>query len=199
HSAESEPASVQYQWERLHAALAQLPRRPALIHAANSAAALRGRAYAADLVRPGIFLYGGHAGEAAPRPVVSLRARVVAVRRVRPGDTVSYGAVWRAESAATVATFGLGYADGLPRASALANRPARLVELAGRTLPIVGRVTMDMTMIAAGEQAVRVGDVVTVYGGLVSLDAQARAAGTIAYELLTSLGPRLPRRYLGAP
>jgi alanine racemase len=199
HSAECDPDSIACQWERFRVALDRLPRRPRLVHAANSGAALRGRTYAADLVRPGIYLYGGDAGGPAPRPVAALRARVVAVRRVHPGDTVSYGATWRADRSQTIATIAAGYADGLPRAGRVEGRPGRLVELHGRAVPIVGRVTMDMTMIAAGEYPVAVGDVVTVFGGAVSLDDQARSAGTIAYELLTSLGPRLPRRYHGAP
>jgi alanine racemase len=199
HSADSDPASVASQWERFHAVLSALPRRPLLVHAANSAAALRGAAFAGNLVRPGIFLYGGEAGGPAPRPVASLRARVVAVRRIGAGDPVSYGAAWRAPGPTTIATAAVGYADGLPRAAEVASRPDRLVELRGRPVTIAGRVTMDMTMLATGDGPAAVGDVVTVFGGIVSLDAQARAAGTIAYELLTSLGARLPRRYAGAP
>nr|MBA3344768.1 alanine racemase [Gemmatimonadales bacterium] len=80
HSADANPASADVQWERFQGALGRLPRRPPLVHAANSAAALRGRCFAGDLVRPGIFLYGGAAGGAAPRPVAALRARVLAVR-----------------------------------------------------------------------------------------------------------------------
>ena len=197
HSADTDPASVESQWDRLQAVAARLPRRPPLVHAANSAAALRGSRFAGGLVRPGIYLYGGCAGGAVPRPVASLRGRVVAVRRVAAGDPVSYGAAWRAPRATTVATVAVGYADGLPRAAAVAGQPVRMVELGGRLVPIVGRVTMDMSMIAVDDGAVAVGDVVTVFGGLVSLDAQAAAAGTISYELLTSLGARLPRRYLG--
>ena len=197
HSAEADAATVRCQWDRFQASLAALPRRPALVHAANSAAALAGRTYAADLVRPGIFLYGGEAGSVEPRPVAALRARVVAIRRVGRGDTVSYGATWQAERATTVATVGVGYADGMHRAAQVAGRPPRMVEHRGALAPVIGRVTMDMTMIAV-DGPVEVGDVVTVFGGRVSLDEQARAAGTISYELLTSLGSRLPRRYTGA-
>ena len=91
HSADSDPASVAIQWDRFQSVLAGLPRRPSLVHAANSAAALRGRSYAADLVRPGIFLYGGRAGDGAPapRPVAALPAPVLAVRRVGPRDSGS--------------------------------------------------------------------------------------------------------------
>jgi alanine racemase len=89
----------------------------------------------------------------------------------------------------------VGYADGLPRAEDLKDGPPRRVELRGRTVPLVGRVTMDMCMAAVDDGVVAVGDVVTVFGGLVSLDEQARGAGTISYELLTALGSRLPRLY----
>jgi alanine racemase len=209
HSADSDPGSASAQWDRLQAVLATMPRRPALIHAANSGAALQGRRFAGDLIRPGIFLYGGaaiHAGAAgptalAPKPVATLRARVVAVRAVAAGETVSYGATWRAPRATTVATLALGYADGFLRAAredagSLASAlPSRVVELGGSLVPVVGRVTMDMTMVDAGEGRPAPGDVATIYGGRVSLDQQAAAAGTIAYELLTALSPRVPRRY----
>jgi alanine racemase len=198
HSADTDADSGRVQWERFRTALSALPRRPALVHAANSAAALRGSAYAADLVRPGIFLYGGQARASgpAPRPVAALRARVLAVRNVRAGDTVSYGAEWRATRPTTVATLGIGYADGLPRAAERRDGlPPRQVELRGRIVPLVGRVTMDMCMAAVDDGGVAVGDVATIFGGLVSLDEQAKAAGTVSYELLTSLGSRLPRRY----
>src|SRR5205814_945318 len=87
-SIRGDTASPDVQWERCQGVLAQLPRRPALIHAANSAASLRGRCYAGDLVRPGIFLYGGAAGRPEPKPVAAFRARVLAVRSVASGETV---------------------------------------------------------------------------------------------------------------
>jgi alanine racemase len=190
HSAETDSASVHRQWRRFQQVLEALPRRPALVHAANSAAALTGPTYAADMVRPGIFLYGGLAGPTIPQPVVRLRARVIAVRTVRAGDTVSYGGTWEAPRDTTIATLAAGYADGIPRA--LGNQGA--VELNGLVVPIVGRVTMDFLMVAV-EGPVAVDDVATIYGGLVSLDEQARHAGTISYELITGLGTRVPRRY----
>ncbi len=202
HSAETDPSSAAVQWERLLGVLAALPRRPALVHAANSGAALQGRAYAGDLIRPGIFLYGGGAGGAAPRPVAALRARVIAVRRIGAGETVSYGATWQAPRETTVATLALGYADGFLRAArdgaAVARDPSgppRVVELNDALVPVIGRVTMDMTMVDAGSGRPSCGDVATIYGGRVSLDQQAAAAGTIAYEMLTALSPRVPRRY----
>ncbi|MGH7578634.1 MAG: alanine racemase [Gemmatimonadales bacterium] len=197
HSADTDPESVGIQWRRFQEVLSRFPRRPDLVHAANSAASFHGQTYAGDLVRPGIFLYGGPAGGSAPapKPVAALRARVLAVRAVAAGESVSYGAAWRPARRTTIATLGIGYADGLPRAANLADGGPRLVELRGRTVPLVGRVTMDLCMVAVEDGQVAVGDVATIFGGIVSLDQQARAAGTISYELLTALGPRLPRRY----
>ena len=118
---------------------------------------------------------------------------MAAVRRVAPGESVSYGATWTADRPTTIATLAIGYADGLPRATDRGTAtPPRSIELRGRAVPLVGRVTMDMCMAAVDDGQVAVGDIATIFGGLVQ---QARSAGTIAYELLTSLGPRLPRRY----
>jgi alanine racemase len=192
HSADVDAAATAEQWQRFRRVLEGMPRRPALIHAANSAAALAGAEYAADLVRPGIFLYGGVIpGRPAPATVVRLRAPIVAVRRLRAGDSVSYGATWRAKQATTVATIAAGYADGLPRS--LSNRGQ--VELDGKLRPIVGRVTMDFTMVDMGDDPVAAGDVATIFGGRIALDDQAEAAGTISYELLTGLARRVTRRY----
>ncbi len=171
HSADTDRAATKRQWERFTGALAAFPRRPELVHGANSAAALEGRV-------------------AAAAPVVALRAPVVAVRRIAAGDSVSYGATWTAPEACVIATLGAGYADGVPRA--LSGRGE--VELGGARVPIVGRVTMDMTMVVA-PASVRLGDVATFYGGLIGLEEQAARAGTIGYELLTSIGRRVPRHY----
>jgi alanine racemase len=197
-AAESDTPATRRQWERLQEALRALPRRPAIIHAANSAASLHGKAFAGDLVRPGIFLYGGNAGAMAPRTVVALRGRVVAVRCLAAGDSVGYGATWRADRPVTVATISLGYADGLPRGAPAVGRErhGRTVELNNQLATVVGRITMDMCMVSVDGGAA-LGDVATAYGGLVSLDEHAHAAGTLSYELLTRLGPRVTRRYHG--
>jgi alanine racemase len=194
-SAESDTDTTVRQWDRFQEVVQSLPRRPALVHAANSAAALRGRGFAADLVRPGIFLYGGAAGSPEPRPVAALRGRVVAIRSIAARDTVGYGASWRADRRCVIATISVGYADGFPRAAPVGgSAAARVVEVEGKLASVVGRVTMDMCM-AVVEHDVAIGDVATVFGGLVTLDRQASAAGTISYELLTRLGSRVPRRY----
>jgi alanine racemase len=197
-AAESDTPATRRQWERFQEALRVLPRRPSLIHAANSAASLHGKTFAGDLVRPGIFLYGGGAGGIAPRGVATLRARVVGLRSLAAGDSVGYGATWRADRPVTVATICLGYADGFPRGAPAVGREwhQRTVELNGKLAPVVGRVTMDMCMVCV-DGGVALGDVATAFGGMISLDEQAHAAGTISYELLTRLGSRVARRYQG--
>ena len=200
HSADTAPASVGEQRTRFEHALGSLRRRPGLRHAANSAGIWR-LSEGLDLVRPGIFLYGGHLAPElpAPRPVVALRARVVSLRRVPRGESVSYGAAWRATRDTTVATLSIGYADGVPRSVS----GAGMVILGGRRRPIVGRVTMDMLMVEldSPEQVAR-GDVATLIGGegelSMELDEFAAWSGTISYEVLTRLSPRLPRVYRDA-
>jgi len=193
--AESDPQTTELQWRRFQETLETLPRRPALVHAANSAAALQGSRYAGDLVRPGIFLYGGATGSATPRPVAALRGRVVAIRSLEAGDTVGYGGSWRTNRPCVIATLAVGYADGFPRSARGAEPGGREVELNGRVVPLVARVTMDMCMVLV-DASVSIGDIGTIYGGLVSIGRQAESAGTIPYELLTRIGARVPRRYL---
>ena len=198
HSADTDPAATREQARRFHEVLAALPHRPPLVHLSNSGGALAGAEYGADLARPGIFLYGGNAGPLVPEPVAALRTRVMAVRRLQAGDTVSYGATATLDSDATIATLAIGYGDGVPRALSGQGR----VELNGSLVPIRGRVTMDMTMVEVGEDGgrqVKIGETATIFGGLVSLDAQAALAGTISYELLTAISPRVHRRYQEAP
>ncbi len=199
HSADRRDGSSDEQLARFERAVARLPRRPALLHVANSAAALADRRYAFDLVRPGVFLYGGSPGDGfpEPRPVVSVRARVLAVRRVLAGDSVSYGALWRAARSTTVATLGIGYADGLRRSVGLSGRGAVLIR--GRRCPIIGAVMMDLTMVEVGGEPAQVGDVATVIGaadgGRITLEEFSGWCGELQRAVLTSLGPRLPRIY----
>jgi alanine racemase len=119
---------------------------------------------------------------------------VVATRSIARDDTVGYGAAWRAEQPGVVATLSIGYADGLPRSAGPQGLGPREIELGGTLVPVLGRVTMDMCMVLVN-QDVAIGDIATVYGGMISIDRQAEAAGTISYELLTRLGARLARRY----
>ncbi len=165
-----------------------------LVHCSNSAGALRLRSRTENAVRPGVFLYGGRAFDAPvrPEPVVALRARVVLARDVPAGTTLGYGATYRAARSERWATVALGYGDGLRRG--LGNKGAALV--AGRRAPIVGRVSMNATVVRAPPATVP-GDVVTFLGrdagSEIGLDRFAEAAGTISYEILTGLSPRLPR------
>jgi alanine racemase len=199
HSSEVADGSMQRQLERYHAALARLPRAPRLRHVANSAAALLEPRAALDLVRPGVFLYGGSPGGAVVpgHAVASIRARVASVRRVRAGDTVSYNARWTAPRNTTIATLGIGYADGVPPSLGPQGRGAVL--LAGRHCAIVGTVTMDLTMVDAGDLAVEPGMEATLLGTAggetISLADFAAASGVQPRGVLTGLGNRLPRVY----
>jgi len=197
HSAERRDGTVEQQLERFLGAVARLPRRPTLLHAANSAAALRGKQFALDLVRPGIFLYGGSAADdlPQPRPVISVRARVISVRRIGRGESVSYDASWKASRDTVVATLRCGYADGLRRT--LGTTGQAMVLLRGQRRPIVGFVQMDMTLVETGTLEVQVGDIATIVGEdakeRITLKELADWGGEVPHEVLTGLGPRLPR------
>jgi alanine racemase len=199
HSAD-EPGGpgVLEQWRRLERALEKFPEgmRPPLVHAGNSAAAFRYPQIAADAVRPGIFLFGGAIGEdlPVPRPVASLRARVTLVREVEAGATLGYGATYRASGPERWATVGIGYGDGLPRA--LSNRGHAILH--GRRVPIIGRISMDVTVVdISGIEGVRPGDPVTFIGGegegYIGVDEVAGELGTISYEILTGITQRVER------
>lgn len=170
-----------------------------VIHSANSAASLRRHGYGGDLVRPGIFLYGGSAGPGAvPEPVASLRARVALVKDVPAGWTCGYGATYTARRPERWGTLAIGYGDGLPRALGSAGGEA-LVR--GRRVPIIGRISMDMTVVDLTEvPGARAGDAATLIGRdggeEIGVDRVAAQAGTISYEILTGLGTRLPRLYV---
>ena len=199
HSADRRDGSADAQLERFKTAVGRLARRPALLHVANSAAALRGKAFALDAIRPGICLYGASVGEGLPtgKPVIALRARVVSVRTVQRGESVSYNASWTAPHHTTVATLGIGYADGVRRSLGL--KAEATVLLNGARCPVVGLVTMDLTMVDVGDGRAAVGDVATLVGeadGLGNtLDQVAAWSGMLQHELLAGLGPRLPRIY----
>jgi alanine racemase len=196
-AADDDPDSVAIQTERFRAALAQLGSRPSLVHVANSAGVWR-TAERFDLVRPGLFMYGGRPGPDLPMPkaVAAVRARVVSVRELPPGGTVSYGGDWTAPEATRVATLAIGYADGIPRV--VQSRAAVL--LGGVRRPLVGRVTMDFVMVDVGPGSVVArGDVATIIGAdgrdAITLEEFSAWAGTVSYEILARLGRRLHRAY----
>jgi alanine racemase len=198
YAAEADTDAVQEQYRRFERALGCMPARPRLRHAQNSAGAWRCEAQL-ELVRPGIFLYGGVLAPDLPSPaaVATVRAPIVDLRRLEAGDGVSYGADWRAPAPTWIATLGIGYADGVPRR--VAGRAH--VILHGRLRPVVGRVTMDFIMIDVGASAdeVRIGDVATVMGRdgdhEITVDQYAAWSETISYEALTRFGTRLAREY----
>jgi alanine racemase len=173
---------------------------PARRSLANSGGVFLPAAFRGDLARPGVSLYG-----AAPNaeggnpmaPVVRLSARVIQVRDVAAGQGVGYGLTYAREAPGRIATIAVGYADGWPRA--LSNRGAAYYR--GVRLPIAGRVsmdsiTLDVSALAAHALSLRLGDEVELLGPHQTLEDVARDAGTIPYEILTSLGRRYSRAYL---
>lgn len=193
HSAGSDPAATREQAATFRSVVADLQQAgldPGRLHSANSEALLDSPGPGGDLARPGLFLYGGLGGE----PVVAVRARVLEVREVPAGHTVSYGAEFRTSRRSRLATLGIGYGDGLRRELSGAGS----VLLGGRRVPVRGAVCMDVTVVDVTEVAdVEPGDVATVLGRdgerELSLERMARTCGTIPYEILTGLGRRLPR------
>ncbi|PZQ51665.1 MAG: alanine racemase [Rhodovulum sulfidophilum] len=154
---------------------------------------LLGPGYHFDLVRPGIGLFGG-LPFAAALPVVTLALPVIQVRAVAPGEPVGYGAAWTAERPSVVATVSAGYADGLIRA--IGQGPVSLY--AGETAcPLIGRVSMDLLTVDVTELATVPAEL-EILNARQGIDDLARAAGTIGYEILTSLGDRYERVYKGA-
>lgn len=171
-------------------------------HLANSAATLTRPDLHYDLVRAGIATYGvsplqdREASSLGLQPAMTVRARVALVKALAVGAAVSYGATWQASRPTRVALVPMGYADGLPRAAG--NRA--WVGIHGARAPIVGRVAMDQFVIDVTDVAVDVqpGDDVIVLGPQgPSADELAAAVDTIGYEIVTRMGPRLPRRYAG--
>jgi len=200
HSAQLPNGSREEQERRFLDAVKRLPFKPKLLHADNSPAIEHRSPSPYQIARPGIFLYGvssGHDATIEPENVASVRGRIVEVRVVQEGDTVSYDATWKAPRSGRIATVSLGYADGYRRI--LGNRAHAL--LAGERVPVVGVVTMDMTMIDVTDKRCAVGDVVTFVGvdGKEKLTvADVAAFGELSpYELLTGLRGRLPRIYTG--
>jgi alanine racemase len=183
----------------LRAAGLQFPVR----HAANSAALLRFPGARLDLVRPGIMLYGCHpcarrrADDPVLVPALRLRTAISQIADLPAGSSVSYGRTFVAPRDMRIGTLPIGYADGLPRL--LSGRGQAVIR--GRRAPIIGRVCMDMTMVdltplpeaCVGDEAVLIG---RQESEEISADEVAELAGTISYEILCRIGPRVPRVYL---
>ena len=198
--ADSDAAETRRQTERFDAVLADQPLGGLTVHAANSAATLWHPRARYDLVRPGVALYGlhpeGDGGDPTDeglRPVMTLKSYVAGVRRLSPGDGVSYGLTYRAEEQTFAATVPVGYAEGYRRA--LSGRAHALVR--GRRRPLLGRVTMDACVFGV-DGGVEVGDEVVLLGEQggerASAENLGRLAGTINYEVTTGINPRRVER-----
>lgn len=185
------------QRDRFADVTARLPRAAEGGMLAASSASFLGPDYHFDAIRPGVALFGGRPNtvERNPmRPVVTLEARILQTRRIDPPETVGYGAAHRVEGETVIATIAVGYADGFLRSLSSKAR-ARVGET---DVPVVGRISMDLITIDVTKvPGVKSGDVVTLIDGRETIDDVADKAGTIGYEILTSLGSRYARRYVG--
>lgn len=176
---------------------------------AASAGIFLGSDYHFDLTRPGIALYGGHtfSGMANPmRPVATAEARIIQTRLGKAGEAVSYGGTLELTRDSRLAIVAAGYADGYMRSLSGNGVPLRQSALpggygfiAGHKVPVAGRITMDLTIFditGVPEHLARAGDYIELFGRNVPVDDAAHAAGTIGYEMLTSMGLRHQRRYI---
>ncbi|MGM9607708.1 MAG: alanine racemase [Oscillospiraceae bacterium] len=169
-------------------------------HCAASAAVLNYPCTHLDMVRPGIALYGHYPDPSCQGldgpgllPVMTLKTRIAAVRELSAGTCISYGCTHTLARDSRLAVLPVGYADGLERL--LSNRSEMLVH--GQRVPVLGRVCMDMCMVDVTDLPdVRVGDEATVFGPDLPLEEKADTVGTIQYELLCGVAPRVPRVYI---
>ncbi len=166
---------------------------------ANSGGLYLGPQYRFDLIRCGIGLFGGKASfdPAADslKPVASLHAPVLQTKTVKAGESLGYNATAHVTRDSQIAVVGIGYADGLPlSASGSDTQPGLRVRIHDQMAPVIGRVSMDMTLIDITDIAVKAGDMAVFFGP--DLSDQADHAQTIDYEILTRLGARSERRYL---
>ena len=174
---------------------------PAPTSVGNSAGGLLSGEFAGDMARIGIALFGGnpYQDDKPPlKPVLRVQSRILQLREVSEGTTIGYGATYRANSKMRIATVGTGYADGYPWS--LGNHG--MASIGGHRVPVVGRVSMDLiTLDVTGipDELVQPGRMVDLIGPDVSLEEVAERAGTINYEILTRLGQRARRKFLGGP
>ncbi|MEJ8573382.1 alanine racemase [Microbaculum marinum] len=176
----------------------KLPVAPASL--ANSAGTILGGPYTHDLVRPGVAIYGGRAVAGRPnpmRPVVRVEARVLRTRLAEAGTTVGYGAAQRLKRDTRMAILSVGYADGYFRAAGSTDaKPGGVVYFADHPAPIIGRVSMDLIAVDVTDvpnRYVNTGGYAELLGERFTVDDLADRAGTIGYEVLTSLGQRFHR------
>lgn len=197
---------AEVQLERFAAALAAIRDSgvdPGVTHAANSAALISRPAARLDLARAGIAIYGLRPASDFElpsglelTPAMALKARISQVREIDADEGVSYGLTYRAPAPTRIGTIPIGYADGYPRG--LSNLAEVLVR--GVRCRVVGTVTMDQTLVDLGGIEAEVGDEVVLLGsqsdGAVTADELAGYLGTISYEIVSRIGPRVPRVYI---
>lgn len=180
----------------------QFPTIPASL--ANSAGLMSGRDYHFQMVRPGIALYGGRAvtGRKNPmQPVVTLHVPILQITEARTGESVGYGAAYTLNRNSRLAVLGYGYADGFFRSMSGTNlHSGGKVFIRGKACPVVGRISMDLTIVDVtelGSDLPNPGEGAEVLGPNIGIDEQAELGGTIGYEFLTSLKGRYSRNYVG--
>ena len=200
-SADEDQVSTERQLDQFDEAIVRLQTlgvRPPLIHAANSA----GLAFLREshtAVRPGLLLYGVRPRPLSPEidvlPAMSVRSRVSLVKNVVDGTPVSYGGRYIADGDREIATINAGYADGLPRTSGM--REHGFLVHGDHRLRVAGTVCMDLTMLEVGDDSdLAAGDEITILGDSPSAWDLAEWAGTNAWQTLTGIGARVPRRYV---
>jgi alanine racemase len=177
--------------------------QPEVRHLANSAATVTVPQAHFDLVRPGVAIYGlspvPERGDFGLVPAMTLRARIALVKAVNAGEGVSYGHAYVTDADTTLALVPLGYADGVPRAATNVGP----VSINGTRFTISGRVCMDQFVVDVGDLETNVDDLAVLFGpgsdGEPLAQDWADALGTIHYEIVTRVGPRVTRTYVGAP
>jgi alanine racemase len=191
---ESDDAMTRRQFKLFVDTVSRFDVAPGMRHACNSAGARLHPDFALDAVRCGISIYGCE--WPGTRPALAVRAAITHLKTAAKGSTVGYGSLWTAAATSRVATVAIGYADGVHRARA--NRGEVLVR--GRRAPLIGMVSMDaITVDVTDVPGVQLGDPVTLLGAdgeqVITAEEVAAWSGTISYEVLTSIGNRVERRY----
>lgn len=190
--------SAELQWQRFREYCAGIDAETSL---SNSAALLNKPSLRCDWVRPGVMLYGGSPGGGTAaafglQPAMTLRSALISVQDLQPGDSVGYGSVFTADRAMRIGVVACGYADGYPR-HAPTGTP---VLVGGVRTRLLGRVSMDMLCIdLAPLPGAQVGTPVVLWGESLPIDDVAEAAGTISYELMCAIAPRVRREARGEP
>ncbi|MDD3803405.1 MAG: alanine racemase [bacterium] len=204
HFAEAERRNKSFsiaQRKRFDIILDELQKRKIKIkykHIANSSAIENISGCGYNLVRPGIMIYGQYTDETlrdtvALKPVMKLKTRIGQIKMLRKGDSVSYGRTFTAKKDMVIATCLIGYADGYPRS--LSNKASMLVN--GKRASVVGNVCMDLTMIDVSHiKTAKVGDEAEVFGDNIPLSEISRHSRTLIYEIMTGIGPRVPRVFM---